>query len=281
MSATPTQQPYDTNPENSSHSHATPRATGDNPDSYAPLAVHASAIDDGPGKPETSAATPTAHAASSVESNPATLATPTAASTAPAPATPARRRMTPRDLVNVGLYTVLYFIVLCIGALGHLVTPALMLVGFGVAIVLDGTIVMLYLAKTPVFGSMTILAGIIGLAMCGHFWATFPIALVLGLIADVIAWSGRYRSRIRNVIAYGVFTLWFVCPYLPIIINSDAYYASLTARMGSDYTHTMQSIFTPGLIIVFALCGALLGMLGAWAGTKLVDKHFAKAGMVA
>lgn len=267
MSATPTQQPHD-NPNATTPSNATARTTGTDASTHEPAAGA------GSGKPETPTAAPTADIATSMESN----------STKPAvePATtPVRRHMTPRDLVNVGLYTVLYFIVLCIGALGHLVTPALMLVGFGVAIVLDGTIVMLYLAKTPVFGSMTILAGLIGLAMCGHFWATFPISLILGLIADVIAWSGHYRSRIRNVIAYGVFTLWFVCPYLPIIINSDAYYASLTARMGSDYTHTMQSIFTPGLIIVFALCGALLGMLGAWAGTKLVDKHFAKAGMVA
>lgn len=197
--------------------------------------------------------------------------------------TATKRKLTARDFVNVGIFTVLYFFVTFLGGCVGMASPAMMLAGFAVAIAVDGTIIMLYLAKTPIFGAMTTLGLILGILMVltGHFWGTVVLTTLLGLAADAIAASGNYRSRVRNIIGYGVFTAWFIGPFLPIFINSDAYFKQMDQQMGADYSASMAQLFTPGVTVLFALVGVAIGLLGGWIGTRLIDKHFAKAGMVA
>ena len=197
--------------------------------------------------------------------------------------TATKRKLTARDFVNVGIFTVLYFFVTFLGGCVGMVSPAMMLAGFAVAIAVDGTIIMLYLAKTPIFGAMTTLGLILGILMVltGHFWGTVVLTTLLGLAADAIAASGNYRSRVRNIIGYGVSTAWFIGPFLPIFINSDAYFKQMDQQMGADYSASMAQLFTPGVTVLFALVGVAIGLLGGWIGTRLIDKHFAKAGMVA
>ena len=79
--------------------------------------------------------------------------------------TATKRKLTARDFVNVGIFTVLYFFVTFLGGCVGMVSPAMMLAGFAVAIAVDGTIIMLYLAKTPIFGAMTTLGLILGILM--------------------------------------------------------------------------------------------------------------------
>lgn len=47
----------------------------------------------------------------------------------------AKRKLTARDFVNVGIFTVLYFFVTFLGGCVGMISPAMMLVGFAVAIV--------------------------------------------------------------------------------------------------------------------------------------------------
>ena len=195
----------------------------------------------------------------------------------------AKRKLTARDFVNVGIFTVLYFFVTFLGGCVGMISPAMMLVGFAVAIVVDGTIVMLYLAKTPIFGAMTVLGLILGILMVltGHFWGTVVLTTLLGLVADAICVSANYHSRVRNVIGYGVFTAWFIGPFLPIFLNSGAYFQQMDQQMGKDYSASMAQLFSPTATVLFAVVGMVIGLIGGWIGTKLIDKHFAKAGMVA
>ncbi|GAA6123248.1 MptD family putative ECF transporter S component [Bifidobacterium psychraerophilum] len=187
-----------------------------------------------------------------------------------------------RDLVNIGVFTAIYYFVTFLGGMMGIISPIGMFAGFTLSTIIGGTVIMLFMAKTHVMGAMTILGLIIGILMLatGHFWGTVPLCAGLGFVADLIVRAGHYRSRGHNIAAYGLFQLWLIGPFAPLFINTTAYYEDMRGSMGATYANQMSQIFTPWVVAAFIVILCFVGLLGAWIGTKLIDRHFAKAGMV-
>lgn len=184
--------------------------------------------------------------------------------------------------MNIGVYTAIYYVVTFLGGMVGIVSPIGMFVGFALSAIVGGTVIMLFLAKTPVMGAMTVLGLIVGVLMLatGHFWGCIPICAALGLVADLIVKAGGYHSRGHNIAAYGVFQLWLIGPFAPLFMNTKAYYEDMRGSMGAQYASRMSQIFTPAVVAVFIVVLCFVGLFGAWIGTKLIDRHFAKAGLV-
>ena len=197
--------------------------------------------------------------------------------------TPAQKKSgdTVRFLVTVGAFTAIYIVVFfSLGMLGF-GGPIFMLIGHMAGILLNGVVIALYLAKTRRFGAMTILGLAVGLLMgsTGHFWGVIIGVPLLGLCADFITRLGKHQSRIHDAIAYAVFSLWFIFPYLPIFYASGAYFDNIASQMSREYADAMSKIFTPVFIIIWGVIIGIVGYISGWFGTKIVAKHFAKAGM--
>lgn len=188
----------------------------------------------------------------------------------------------PRHLVNMGVFSAIYLVVVIFGSLIEFLGPAFAFPGFTIAILINGTVVMLYLAKTPVFGAMTFMALPFSMFMTamGQPWYEVPIAVALGLIGDLLIWSGRYRSRIKAILAYGIFTGWYVVPLLPIALNGPAFFARVAARSNQARADQMAAVFQPWIIYTWGIVCIFIGFVGAWIGTKILTKHFVKAGLV-
>ncbi|MDN6210467.1 MptD family putative ECF transporter S component [Bifidobacterium crudilactis] len=196
--------------------------------------------------------------------------------------TVSRPKLGTRDLVNIGVYTAIYYVVTFLGGMVGIVSPIGMFVGFTLSAIVGGTVIMLFLAKTPVMGAMTVLGLIVGVLMLatGHFWGCIPICAALGLVADLIVKAGGYHSRGHNIVAYGVFQLWLIGPFVPLFMNAKAYYEDMRGSMGALYASQMSQIFTPAVVAIFIVILCFGGLFGAWIGTILIDRHFAKAGLV-
>jgi Hypothetical bacterial integral membrane protein (Trep_Strep). len=115
--------------------------------------------------------------------------------------------------------------------------------------------------------------------LTGHVWYTVIGAALVGFLADLIANSAPDRSLPRNVVAYAVAQLWLVFPLLPIFYQSDVYFASITSSMGSEYADGMRALFTPGVIVVWALVILVVALLGGWIGTRILHRNFERAGV--
>lgn len=187
-----------------------------------------------------------------------------------------------RHLVNMGVFSAIYYAVfLVIASLGFL-GPIFMLVAWGLAVIVNGTVVMLYLSKTPVFGALTMLMTIISLltVILGHPWYTLPLGAIIGFLGDLVAAPGRYRNRWLNILAYAAVNVYFVVPFLPMFLNSETYFQYKAQTMGAEYADTMRMLFTPWFLVGGAGISMILGIFGGWIGTKILVKHFAKAGIV-
>ena len=155
-----------------------------------------------------------------------------------------------RSAVTIGVFTAVYFVLMwCSGMLGFF-GPAFMFVGWIVGLLLNGPVVMLMLVRSRLFGTLTIMGGVVAFLMVvtGHSWVTVPVALILGFLGDLIARGGGYVSAPRNIAAYMLFSLWMIGPLAPIFFAPDSYYADVASSMGQDYAEAMRALFSPAVI---------------------------------
>lgn len=186
-----------------------------------------------------------------------------------------------RSAVTIGTFTAVYFVLMwCSGMLGFF-GPAFMFVGWIVGLLLNGSVIMLMLVRSRMFGTLTIMGGIVAFLMVvtGHAWVTIPVALILGFLGDLIANGGGYVSAPRNIAAYVLFSLWGIAPLSPIFFAPDPYFADIAASMGQDYADTMRALFSPAVIVGWSVIMSFVACGGGLIGRFLLRKHFAKAGV--
>ncbi|AKV56137.1 MptD family putative ECF transporter S component [Bifidobacterium actinocoloniiforme] len=192
-----------------------------------------------------------------------------------------------KDLINVGIYSALYFI--CMGLAEGLTTlvTGLLLPGFtsifvpGIVGLLAGPVYMLMCRKVPRFGALTIMGVLMGLffLISGHFALAFIPYVLCGLLADLVE-TGLNRGSVHipwRVLSYLVFTFGSLGPVLPLWFMKNAYVASLVKRGKSrDYINALFSHVTAPTLIACLAITVVGALVGAWIGQRLVSKHFSE-----
>lgn len=192
-----------------------------------------------------------------------------------------KEKLQARDLINVGVFTAIYFVVImAIAMLGYI---PIFIVLLGVLCPLIGGIpFMLYLTKVKKFGMVLItgiICGILMLAFGMGYWSIFT-TIVFGIIAEFILKSGDYKSSKKSVLSYGIFSMWFVGNYIPMFVTRNQYFESLRSGFGDQYVNTLLT-YTPNwsFWVLFASC-FISGILGGLLGRKVLKKHFERAGIL-
>lgn len=186
-----------------------------------------------------------------------------------------------KDLINVGLFGVIYFIMFTIsGILGYI--PICVVILPLIAGVLGGIPFVLFVIKEQKFGAVTLLGLLAGILtfLVGQTWMAIPFGLVFGFLADTIMKSGNYKNRTKNVLGYSVFTLWTVGTMLPMWIMRDTYFAGYRENGSTDaYINAVMKLTPNYMVLVVILVALVGGVLGASLGRKVLRKHFEKAGI--
>ncbi len=190
-------------------------------------------------------------------------------------------KLSVKDLINVGLFSVIYFIMFTIsGILGYI--PICVVILPLIAGILGGIPFVLFTIKEQKFGAVTLMGVIAGLFtfLVGQTWRSVVFGLVFGLLADLIMRSGQYKSWTKNMLGYSVFTLWTVGTMLPMWIMRETFFAGYRENGGTDaYINAVMKL-TPNYMILVVIVLALVGgMLGACLGRSVLKKHFEKAGI--
>ena len=114
-----------------------------------------------------------------------------------------------KDLISLGLFTVLYFVLGCCVAIPIGFVPIFLPVLGALWAIITGIPFMLYVTRVKTFGLITLMAILSGLLMglTGMgFWGV-PMGAVFGLLGDLILKSGGYRSAVKILVGYAVFSL--------------------------------------------------------------------------
>ena len=193
------------------------------------------------------------------------------------------KKLTPKDFITVGIFTAILLVVeFACGILGYI--HPYIVASYVVMIPLAGSIsMMLFYSKVEKFGMITIMSIIIAIMMfvLGMGYLGAPLIILTGVIADLIARSGEYKSFKKIVISYGVFSLWVCANYFPVVVTADSYRQGLLDEGYSvEYCDNLfRAINYKTLLVLLVVC-FIFGCIGAFVGKAVVKKHFEKAGIV-
>ena len=187
-----------------------------------------------------------------------------------------------KDLVTIGVFTVIYFVVMFIsGVVG--VIPILYLANPAIVGITTGIVMMLFMAKIqkPLAVSILgIISALIVLAM-GSTYIVLIHTIIIMVIAELLRKKGEYKSFKYNMMSFAVFNTWNCGIILQIALAKDRFIEMANAR-------NMRQEFTTGLLnlinyrnLVLVYIAAIVGaIIGAYIGKLFLKKHFEKAGIV-
>ena len=190
-------------------------------------------------------------------------------------------RLQGKDLINIGIFTAIYFIVIFAAASIGFIPIFIPLISVIVPLV-GGIPMMLFFSKIKKFGMLTI-TGIIGgifFYLIGYGWIGLLGWVLGGILSDVVLKIGGYQKFKVTVLSYACFCLGIMgCP-ANLWFAGEAYWENIHTSMGDQYANTLQSLMPSWMLYVgFALL-FVGGILGALLGHKMLKKHFERAGIV-
>lgn len=194
-------------------------------------------------------------------------------------------KLTVPDLISVGVFTALYFVLVTVATfacallpgVGNILLPA-------VAALISGSVYMLLARQATKIRRHH-----------DHGPCDGPVLLRLRPFCAVVRGQHHLRRRGRpggrcgqipqQKAAAGQLRRVFLCltgPILPLWFMKSAYIANLTAR-GKDtaYIDTLFAPINSGSFVVSMLAILICALVGGFFGQKMLKKHFEKAGIVA
>jgi energy-coupling factor transport system substrate-specific component len=194
-----------------------------------------------------------------------------------------QKKLQAKDFITVGIFTALLFVVeFACGMLGFI--HPYIVASYVVMIPIVGSIpMMLFYTKIEKFGMLSIMSVLLAIIMfvTGMGYLGAPLIIAAGVIADLIAKSGEYKSFKKTMISHGVFCLWICANYFPVIVTADSYRQDLIdGGYSAEYCDNLfRAINSKTIVILLSLC-FVFGCIGAYVGKAVVRKHFEKAGIV-
>ena len=136
-----------------------------------------------------------------------------------------KKGLSVRDLITTGILAALYMVCAMIGEAIFGFFPVLtFLCPLSIAL-LCGPVYMLILAKVPKHGPIIVTGILVGgvLFVLGMYWSMCLAYCILGVVADLLAGSGNFRNKGRNLLSYMIFVLSPVFSYGMLWFDRDAY----------------------------------------------------------
>lgn len=190
-----------------------------------------------------------------------------------------------KDLISIGIYTAIYFIICAIAAgITVLIIP-----GYSYAFIpvisalLSGTIYMLMVAKVPKFGAISIMGSIMGIffLIVGRFTGATAIAVIISILADIIAYGFKYKNKLGILFSYIVFSFSLIGPVVPMLFF-PSFYMDQLADQGRDLNY-IEGVFasvSEYTVIILTILIIVMSIVGGLFGQRMMKKHFEKAGIV-
>ena len=192
-----------------------------------------------------------------------------------------KNKLQAKDLINVGIFTAIYFVLFFAGMMLGYIPIFIPLLGL-VCPIICGIPFMLYLTKVKKFGMVTLSGIILGLLnmLIGSGVLVLIFGIAFGVAADLIMKSGKYKRWTFTLLGNGVFSLWIMGFVSRMFLTRTEFFDSLVSSYGQEYVDTLMS-YTPGwMFLVLFVVTFLGGILGALLGKAVLKKHFEKAGIV-
>ncbi|EGD47567.1 hypothetical protein Cpap_1760 [Ruminiclostridium papyrosolvens DSM 2782] len=191
------------------------------------------------------------------------------------------KKLNVKDLINIGIFSILYFIFFFIcGMLGYI--PVFVILLPLLLGIFNGIPFILFVTKTGKFGAITIMGTLEGLLcfFCGQSWISIVFGVVFGFLSDLIFKAENYNSWRNTVLGYCVFNLWIIGSMLPMWIMRDVFFEHSKSINSEEYLSAVMTLTSNWMLPVVVILSIVGAIIGANLGRKTLKKHFQRAGIV-
>ncbi|WP_160149041.1 MptD family putative ECF transporter S component [Arcanobacterium ihumii] len=190
--------------------------------------------------------------------------------------------MSPKDLINIGIFLVLYFFSMSLNALAA-AGPVWIYLALVISAPFGGIVFQLFLTRVKHAGMILTFGVLFGIFISMiHGWPSLILVIIFALFTEGIIAVGQYKSKRANFWAYPVFQLWALGPIVPIWLSAEQYRTMLIHSREKSAQYAQQVIelsLNPVFIAMIALGIFLLSIFGSYVGQRILVKHFEKAGI--
>ncbi len=193
-----------------------------------------------------------------------------------------KKGLTVKDLVTIGIFSALFLVFALVGGIFFAPNPVLtfyMPVG---SALLCGPVYLLLLAKVQKRWALTLLGAILCVVwfVTGMHWAMSLGYLVMGIVADLAAGAGGYKSRKLNALSYILISLGGTASYLVFFANPDGWAKTMLGNgTEQSYIDTMRTTGTVWILVIMLAGTVLAAAISAFVGSRMLKKQFEKAGI--
>lgn len=193
------------------------------------------------------------------------------------------KKLKTRDLIAIGIYNAVFFVLFMASGMLLGMIPITYLFFYFVAGLLLAPVYLLLVVKVRKKGTLFI-SGIIQAGI----WVLFgfvhvPIIVLIGsIISELILSRGNYEDIKSMRLSFIVFmSAYYISSFAPVFLFSD-WYMELSTGMGSSPEYIQGIIdLIQGPLGFVSIAVSLIGIIiGSFTGTKFLDKHFKKAGLL-
>lgn len=189
------------------------------------------------------------------------------------------KRLNGKDLIHVGIYSAIYFVVImAIAMTGYI--PVMMPLLCVIGPIIGGIPFMLFLTKVKKFGMILIMSVIMGvmMALTGMGLYALPVAVVSALVAEWVWKRADYSKIGSSILTCGFFNIWMWGNFLPLFTNPEGYFSTRT-EFGAGYEAALTALLPGWMCPVLLVSCFVCGLVGGLLGRALLKKHFIKAGI--
>jgi len=190
-------------------------------------------------------------------------------------------KLNTKDMIYAGAFAALYVVAVLIIMTLFGTVPILYIACPLTLGVFCGAIYLLSVLKVRKFGAALVIALLFACIATGFDPIAFSVCVVAAVLAEICIALGKYRSRKMYVLSYVFFNFITASNFVRILVAKDAYINNVRSYVGDEFANGMNNLVTPWwswlMIFGFAIAG---GVIGGLLGSRLIKKHFEKAGIV-
>ena len=188
-----------------------------------------------------------------------------------------KNKLNGRDFITIGIFNAIGIVIYMAVSFAMATTVIGGFIASGVSFMVAATVYILMAVKVKKKGVFTISGTLLGLiALSGGHLPHAVFAVIGGIICDLII--GNYESKGRMIIGYGTFALAdFLGTVIPVILFGTA---SFVERASKWKMSEALSYFKVSWAVGFGLITFVLACIGAYVATRILKKHFEKAGVI-
>lgn len=195
-----------------------------------------------------------------------------------------RKDLKGKDLITVGIFSAIYFVINFIFMLMGGLHPLFWILMPGLIALFTGIPFILMCGKVQKPGAVLLMGLITGLIyfVTGQFTVIILATFVIGCgLAELIRWGTAYTSFKGNTLAFAFFSLGMTGSPLPMWMMRDSFLSQISSQgMPASYIDALEAVTSPVMLIVLFAAPLAGSGLGALMAKAMFKKHFAKAGII-